>query len=204
MAYGSQIFFQEHVAVAKSTFGFFRRCQEGMFQIFFSFHHTDALAAAASGSFYQNGIADFRSQTFCFRRVMKDFCTGYHRHTDFLHELTGIVLITHGAKHIAVRTNENDALFFAKCRKLRVFGQKAIAGMDGFRIGCQSRTDDIFLVQIAVCRRVGTDTDSFVCQCYGQGILVCFGIYCYGFDAHFLTGTNDADSYLPSVCNENF
>ena len=88
--------------------------------------------------------------------------------------------------------------------KIRVLGQKAIAGMDGLRIGYFRRADDGRDVQITLCGRSGADTNRLVGQFYILGIGIRFGMHDDGFYAHFAAGALDAQRDLAAIGDQDF
>ena len=97
--------------------------------------------------------------------------------------------------------DEGEALFFHAPGKFRVFGQEAIAGMDGggaALAGCFQDGGDIQVFLLFA------DGNCFVCIAHMQGGFVHIREDRHGRQAHFLAGAQDADGDLPTVGNQYF
>ncbi len=88
--------------------------------------------------------------------------------------------------------------------KVGVFGQKAVAGMDGIDIGNFRRADDAVDPQVAFAAGGFADADGFVGHLDVHGIGVDFGINRDGADVHLLAGADDAHGNFPAVGHKNF
>ncbi len=69
-------------------------------------------------------------------------------------------LIAQAGHTFGVRADEGDAVFPAGCGKLRIFGEEAVAGVDGLRAGEQRGGENALLAEVAVLRRGRTDADA--------------------------------------------
>ena len=99
--------------------------------------------------------------------------------------------------------DEHDAVAAAQPGKVGVFGEKAVAGMDGLGAGYQRRGDYAVLVQIALRRVAGADAVAFVGHGHVEHVLVSFGIHRHGGDAHLLAGADYPDGDLAAVGYED-
>ena len=76
-------------------------------------------------------------------------------HPGLLHGILGGNLVAHQAYGIGSRADEHKAAFFDAFGEIGVLRQKAVARMDGLRIGDFSGADDGRDVQIALIGRRG-------------------------------------------------
>ena len=104
-----------------------------------------------------------------------------------------------------LRTDENDAFFFAALSELRIFSKEAVARMNGIDVMLLTDTDDIFDVKVCVDRLIPfTDQIGFVRTVSVQGQDIFFRIDSHGADAHFTAGSEYADRDLAAVGYQYF
>ena len=80
-----------------------------------------------------------------------------------------------------------------------LFRKKAKARMNGIRTGNHGCTDDLFHIQIALCRWPRSDTDCFVRQLCVKAFLICLRINRHCGNSHFSAGTDNTHRDLASV-----
>jgi hypothetical protein len=76
--------------------------------------------------------------------------------------------------------------------------------MNRVNIGDFCGTDDAVNAKIAFGAGAPADTNGFVRHLHMHGIVVGLGVDRHRFDVQFLGGSNDANSNLPAVGNQNF
>jgi hypothetical protein len=121
------------------------------------------------------------------------------RHASLADHLPSLSFVANSAKSLGLGTNENHTLAFTGLGKRRVLRQKAVARMNGVRgraLGCGEYVRN---VQIALCRRRGTDANRLVCQRNVHRPGIGLRIQRYGLDAKVAARPNDADRYLAAV-----
>ncbi len=97
------------------------------------------------------------------------------------------------------RADENEAGFFAGTGERGVFGEEAVAGMDGVAGGAAGNVDELVDAQIAFAGRRGADGISFVGETNVEGGAVGFAEHGDGADAEFATGAKDADGDFAAI-----
>ena len=103
------------------------------------------------------------------------------------------------------RTDKLDAVLFAGTGEVGVFGQEAIAGMDGIDATALGQVDDGGNVQIsAQGRLVFTDQISLVGFGAEQAAGVLVGVHGNGVQIQVIAGAENADGDLAAVSDKNF
>ena len=74
-------------------------------------------------------------------------------HTGFKHQRFGGIFAAHGPDRRGRGSDEDQTRGFQRLHKGRVFAQKAIAGVDGFRARAFAGVDDLSGLQVAFSRR---------------------------------------------------
>ena len=97
--------------------------------------------------------------------------------------------------------DEGKALFFDATCKFSVFGQEAIARMDGGGAALTGGFQDGGDIQVFL---LLADGNRFICITYMQGGFIHIRKDCHGRQAHFLAGAQDAHGDLPTVGNQYF
>ncbi len=103
-----------------------------------------------------------------------------------------------------LRADEDEAGLLDPLGEVGVFGQEAVAGMDGLGIGHFGRRDDGRNVQIALGGGRRADADRFVGQLDVLGLGVGLGMDGDGRDAQFAAGAQDAQGDFAAVGDQNF
>ena len=86
---------------------------------------------------------------------------------------------------------------------MSVFGQKAVARVDGVHVGHLGRGDDPGNVEVGIRRRRLADADRPVGDLHVLAFAVGLGVDRHRLDAQFVGGTDDADGDLAAVGNED-
>lgn len=113
-------------------------------------------------AFYQNGITDLGGEFLRLTDVTKRARAGDGRYARLLHEGAGVGFIAHSFDNIRGRTDKHDPRGGALSCKLRVFGEKAVAGVNGARTRAERGADYILLIEIARARGGTAHADTFV------------------------------------------
>ncbi len=120
-------------------------------------HDAHAAAAAAAGSFDDDGIAELARDPEVLIGIGAERTAraGHARHAGRFHHADGRHFVAHHANGFGLGADENETALLDALGEVRVLGQEAVAGMDRDRIGHFRGADDRRHVQIAVfgCRR---------------------------------------------------
>src|SRR5690606_13535795 len=100
----------------------------------------------------------------------------------FAHGFAGEGFVAHGADGGRFRADELDVARFALLGEIGVFGEEAVAGVDGVDVGDFGGADDPVGFQITGGGGGRADADGFIGQLHGQGLDVGFRIDGEGFD----------------------
>ena len=206
MARVLQEFFHVHRRIAKRRAGFGARHGNGVEQRSFGMHHAHAASAAAASSLDDDRIADLFGDALELSGVFGQFAirAGHAGHAGLDHGLFGRYLVAHDADGIGCWADEGEAAFFHALGKIGVFGQKAVAGVNGFGICYLGSRNNGRHIEIALRRRCRPDTDGFVGELDVFGVAIGFGINHDRLDAHFLAGTLDAQGDFTPVGYQYF
>ncbi len=121
-----------------------------------------------------------------------------------LHRGLGGSFVAHGINHLRRGPDEFDVVGGANFGELGVFGEKAVAWVDGVGIGDFGGGDDVDHVEVRILAGRRTDAHGLVGKAYVEAVFIGGGIDGHGFDAHFLARTNDTQGNLTAVCNQYF
>ena len=102
------------------------------------------------------------------------------------------------------RADEGDAGVGAGARESCVFGEEAVAGMDGVGAGFASDGDDFVDVEVAFARGCGADGVGLVGETDVEGFAVDVAEDGDGADAEFAAGAEDADCDFSPVGDQDF
>ena len=100
--------------------------------------------------------------------------------------------------------NPFDVVALNDFRKLRVFRQKAIAGVDGVSMADFRGGDNRRYVQIAVGCRWRSDANGFVGEAHMHGVGIRSRMHRNGLDPHFMRRTVNAKRDLAAVGDKDF
>ena len=172
----------------------------------FGVHDTHASASAPTRCLYDDRITDLSRDLERFLRAIgqRTIRAGDARHSGFLHDLLCVYFVAHQPDGLRLRTDENEATLVHAFGKVRVFGEKSVAGMNCLGVGHLRGTDDGRYVEIARtgCRR--SDAHRFVGELHVLGLAVGLGMNYHGLDAHVTARALDAQGDLSAIGNQNF
>ncbi len=97
------------------------------------------------------------------------------------------------------RTDENDSCVFAGAGERGIFGEEAIAGMDGVAVGTACDVDEFVNAEITFARRRGADGIGFIGQANMEGGAVGFAEDGDGANAEFAAGAEDAHGNFATI-----
>ena len=162
-------------------------------------------SAAAGSGLDDDRIADFRCDALTlFRRLHPFLGPGEDRHADGRNRLPGADLVPHQTHVLRSGADKGHAAVAADFRKFGIFGEKAVAGMDGIGIGDFGGTDDRLHVQIAFGARRRTDADALIGQLHMQCLTVGIRMHRHRFDAQFLAGADDPQGDFAAIGDQDF
>ncbi|OIQ77151.1 hypothetical protein GALL_411650 [mine drainage metagenome] len=199
-------FLHVHRRIAESRSGFAAGHADGVEQRGFGMHHAHAASAAAARGLDDDGIADGAGDAGDFARVFGQFAlgAGHAGHAGTDHGLLGADLVAHQTDGLGPRADEGEAGLFDPFGEVGVFGEKAVAGVDGFGIRHLGGGNDGRHVQVALRRGRRADAHRLVGQPDVFGFAVRLGIDHHGLDAEFATGALHPEGDFPAVGDENF
>ena len=201
-----QVFLHIHRRIAKRRAGLGPCHGHSIDQGGFGVRHAHAAAAAPACCLDDDRIPDLLGDALELHRIIGKlaFRTRHTRYARLDHGLFGRNLVTHDADGIRARADEGEPAFLHALGEIGVFGQKAIAGMDGLGVGHLGCRDDGRHVEIALRRRRRTDADGLVGKLDVFGFTIRFGINHYRPDAHFFAGALDAQGDFSPVGDQYF
>jgi hypothetical protein len=163
-----------------------------------------ALAATAGGRLDQDRIADGVGLPLQERRLLiVPMVTRCQRDTGSGHQRLGRGFRTHGADRCGRRTDEYDSGGRAGVGKTVVFGEKAVAGMDGLRAGPAGGIEKPVSDQVGLAGGSRTDTHGFVGEAHVARVGIGLGVDGNGADAHTACRPDHATGDLAAVGNQN-
>src|SRR5579883_822629 len=185
----ANVLFDEHPIVAECRGGFARSGSQRVFQSCRRFDEAHAFSAAPTDGFNKNG--ELR------RRRLSAPCRD-NGNTGFLHNSFGLEFVAHFADRWCERAYEDDAVPFTFLGERRIFGQKAVAGMNRICPHIFCDLHDFLRIEIAR-DLMGRGRRTNV-----QRVLVRFSENRDGLDVHFTQCETDPDSDFTPIRDENF
>src|ERR1700690_85457 len=200
VAGGLDLLFDINVGAAESLLGFgFGGLKQGD-EFARVAHDAHAAAAAAFGGFDHYGVADFGGDFFG-GVFVGDYsgAAGNDRESGGGHGFAGFILFAHQADGVWRGADEGDVRGFADFGEIGVFGEEAVAGMDGVHVGDFGGADYLRDVEIAFAAAGWADANGFVGEADVEGVAVGLGIDGDGFDAEFTAGGEDAERDFAAI-----
>ncbi len=178
---------------------------DGRRQLSLAVDGAHAAAAATPTGFQHQRIADLGRLFATFVDVVRQGAGGrYHGYTDPLGERAGGNLVAQFAHDFRTRSDEQDAGFAAGFGKVRVFGQEAVARMDGIHLRQLGDADDVVDIEIGLDGLLaGADQIALVGLGAVQGQAIFVGVDADGTDAQFAGGAHDANGDLGAVGDQD-
>ncbi len=151
MAGAADQFFQIDFIVAEGGLGFTFGGLHGFQQGVLGLDGAHAAPTAAPGGFEHDGVAYLRSQAFNFHRIVRQRVGGGHDgHADGDGQVAGGDLVAEAAHGVRRGADDDDALGGAGVGEVRVFGEEAVAGVDGVSAGLFGDADDFLNGEISL------------------------------------------------------
>ena len=201
MARRGNVFFNQHMPIAKTAGAFAHGTFKGRCKIICMFDKTHAFATPARTRLDQNRIANIsggRRQPF--RVLISAVIARDHRHTCLFHQCLCGILQPHGAHGIGRRANEDHIGCLYRGRECRVFRKKPVSGMDGICAGGARRRDNGINIQIvAATAKRQRDIGHTHMPCSTIGIAMDRN----GFDAKTTCCFNDSAGNFPAIGNQD-
>ncbi|OPZ23853.1 MAG: hypothetical protein BWZ01_03044 [Deltaproteobacteria bacterium ADurb.BinA179] len=120
-----------------------------------------------------------------------------------LGDLLGPRFVADGPQGRARRADERDAVLFAQGRKVWVFREKSVTGVDGVRLPSQRRADDRLDVEVALRRLGRADLDRFVDMGQVLHIPIRLGIDGNGLKPHLPSRSENPYDDFSAVRDQN-
>jgi hypothetical protein len=197
-------FFDEDAVVAERSLGFGLGETKALGDLGLGMGDPHTLAAAAGGSLDHHGIADLVGDLHGVFVVFDHAeMAGNGRHLGGRGPLLGFDFVAHGRDRAGIGTDEDDPRLLKRARKGLAFGQKSVAGMDGFCAGRAASLDDLVDHQIALGRGWRPDEDRVVGHFDVKSVAVGFRIDGDRLDSHSTGGLDDAAGDLAAVGDQN-
>jgi hypothetical protein len=188
-----QIFFEIETRVAESVESFGGGVAPSGGEIGIASHEAHAFSAAAGDGFEKNGIAHgLREGLSLFGFIDGIVGAGDGGNVGAAGELAAGGFRAESFHGFGGRTDENEPAFFAGARESRVFGEEAVAGVDGVAAGAASNVDKLVDAEIAFAGGRGADGISFVGEANVERGAVGFAEDGDGADAEFAAGAENA------------
>ena len=158
-----KIFLHVHASVAERCPGFLLGLIVRGDEVFLLPDQTHTPAAATGRRLDDDRIADFIGDfQGLFRRIEQTVTAGDSRNFGTLHGFFGKSLITHVDDHVRARTDKFDIAGFTDFGEVGVFGQKAVARMDGISRRHFCCADDVRNDQITLVARSRPDAHRLI------------------------------------------
>ncbi len=161
-------------------------------------------AAAACGAFQHDGIADAGGFLAGVVEVADKAGAGSEGHAGGKRQFAGFVLQAERAHLVRRWADEGDTSVGAAFSEVRIFGEEAVAGVNGLCAGFACDFQDALDVEIALRGGGGADAHGFRRQRDVARVTIGFRIDCDARNAHFVERTDDAAGNGAAVGDQNF
>ena len=196
--------FQIHLVVAETGLGLSFGLRVGGGQRLGAVTPADAPPATAGAGLQQHGIAHpLRRRQGVLHRGHGAVGAGGDRNAGCLHNVPGGGLGARLSDGVPGGADEGEALPGAGVGKVRIFGQKAIAGVEAVAPGGLGHRQQSLLVQVAVHGPGGADADGLGGQLDMERFRVRLGIGSHGLDIQLPAGPLDPQGDLAPVGNQD-
>ena len=184
------VFFEVDAGILERLFGLERGRLQPRLQRDVVHGDAHALAPAAGGRLDQHWIANFVGDRQClgFARDQAGYLLARDRVSQLFHRFMG-------------RADELDVATAAYLGEVGIFGEEPVTGMNRLNVADFGGTDDAIDHQVAFTGGGCPDAIGLVGQFEVVSAAVGFTEDSHRLDAHFLTGSNDAQGDLASIRN---
>src|SRR5579871_986752 len=198
------IFLHVEIAVAKGTCRLRGGGLEQAGKFFFVADDAHAASAASGGGFHNDRIADLLRPFNCLALGGDDpVGSGKNRHARLLHGGTGLFFFAHEARDFRARADKFDPAGLADFGEVGVFGQQAVAGVNGVDIGNFGGADYRRDVEVALRQLRRPNTNRFVGEANWQGKAIRFAVNGDRTAAQLLARADHAQGDLSSVGDQD-
>jgi hypothetical protein len=104
----------------------------------------------------------------------------------------------------ACGADELDTVFITQIRELSILRQEAVSWVHSISSRQLDSGDNVCHIEVGVLAPRRAYTYCLIGETHVKAISVCSRVYGYGFDAHLLACTNDAQGYLSSIGYQYF
>ena len=196
--------FQVHLPVSEAGHRLSLGLLEPGLQLSGGIHLAHAPASASGGGLQQHGVAHLLRQRLGLTGVLhRAVRPGHHRHPGLLRQSPGGRLAAQLPDHVPGGSHILQPRLDAPVGKVRVFRQKAVAGMDGVAAGSQGGGEDGILIQVAVRRPSRADAQGTGGQLGVEGALIRLGPDGHRLHPQLPAGPDDPQGDLPPVGNQH-
>ncbi len=147
----AEIFLHVDGVVAERRAGFGRGLAHQAFELFLARHDLHAAPAAARRRLDQDRVADLLRQALCFPdRLERSFRAGDERQAELGRGALGLDLVAHRPDMLGLGADPDDVVELDDLRELRVFGEEAVAGVDGVGVDHFGGRNDVGDVEVGI------------------------------------------------------
>ena len=198
------VFLDKHAAVAEVVLAEALDRVEGIAQFSRAVAHAHADAATAGGAFQHHRVADLLASDQRGVEVFQQLGAFQHRHAVLLGQGAGGVLEAEHAKLFWRWADKGNVGGFTGFGKGGVFGEEAVARVDGFRAGLFGDSEDLLDHQIGAGGRAFAEAKGFIGLLDMQAGGVGLGVHGHAFDVERAQGTQDAAGDGAAVGDQEF
>ncbi len=195
-----EIFLHVDRVVAECRARFRGRLADQAFELILFGHHLHAAAAAAGRGLDQDRIADPGRQLLGLGNAGdRTVGAGDQRQAELGRRALGLDLVAHRPDVLGLGPNPEDVVALDDLRELRVFGEKAVAGVNRVGVDDLGGRNDVGNIEVGVGRGRRADAHRLVGEADVHRIGIGGRMDRDGLDAHLMTGAMDAERDLAAV-----
>ena len=201
-----EVLLQVDVWIAEKALCLRTRHRHAIDQRRFGMDDAHPASAAAAGRLDDHRVADRLGNTQDLHRIVgqRTVGTGNAGDAGDAHSLLGGHLVAHQTDGFGTRTDEHKAGRLDTLGEIRVLGKKAIARMNGLRIGDLGRRDDCRNVQVALRGGRRTNAHRFVGKSDVLGLAVRLRVHDDGLDTQLAARSLNTQGDFSTVGDEDF
>ncbi|MCY1344045.1 hypothetical protein D9M69_300730 [compost metagenome] len=198
------VLLDEHAGVAEVVLPEALDRLEGIRQFLGRAAYAHADAATAGGAFQHHRVADLVTGFQCGGEVFQQFGAFQHRHAMLFRECPGGVLEAEYAQLLRGRADEGDASGLAGFGEGGVFGEEAVAGVNGGGAGLLGDIQNLVDHQVGAGGRAFAKAEGFIGLLDMQAGGVGFGVHRHALDVEGTQGAQDAAGNGAAVGDQEF
>ena len=181
----------------------------GLFHLGFEFglavDHFHTATATTGCCLDDHRIADIFRHPFGFLDLAdRAIGAGNQGNPEIARGLLGCNLVAHDLDMLGLGADPLDIMRFDHFGKMRIFREKAVAGMDRICAADLGGRDDRRDRQIAVGGRRRADADRLIGKTHMHRVGVCGAVHGYGLDAEFLGCAQNPQGNFPAIGDQDF